>query len=178
LKISWKNKEIVRLAVKNKHLKKFIFESGSLTRLLQKKCTGRFDISLINESWCKALPDEMRVLSLRNNENSFVRESYLSCNNEKLVYARTIIPRKTLDRKNQKLTRLGHSPLGEVLFKNKKAHRKNIKYGKISLQDISHSKITLDEKIPYSLFARQSIFYINSKPLLVIEIFLPALMGT
>ena len=66
----------------------------------------------------KALPFEMHLLSLRNYEISFIRESYLSCNKKKLVYARTIIPRRTLNRKNEKLTKLGHKPLGEILFKN------------------------------------------------------------
>ena len=48
MKINWKNKQIARLSVKSKNLRTFLFESGSLTRLIQEKCMGRFDINLIN----------------------------------------------------------------------------------------------------------------------------------
>ena len=176
MKINWKNKQIARLSVKSKNLRTFLFESGSLTRLIQEKCMGRFDINLINESWAKALPYEMHLLSLRNYEISFIRESYLSCNKKKLVYARTIIPRRTLNRNNEKLTKLGHKPLGEILFKNNQTHRKNVKYGKISIMNEPHIEALLKEKILDDLFVRQSMFYIDDRPLLVVEFFLPAIV--
>ena len=176
MRINWQNKQIARLSIQNKHLSLFLFDNGSLTRLIQDRCKGRFHIDLINESWGEAMSDEKNLLSLRNNEITFIRESYLKCNSKKLVYARTIIPRQTLKEQNQTLTRLGQRPLGEILFKNNNVYRKSMKYAKIPLSNKLHKKAINHTAISSEIYGRQSIFYIKSKPLLVIEIFLPSIM--
>ena len=173
MKINWQNKEIIRIKIKNKHLSRFLFEDGSLSRLIQCKFKGRFHIDLINESWVTPISYEKKILSLRDNEIAFIRESYLNCNNKKLVYARTVIPKQTLKKQNQNLTRLGQKPLGEILFNNEKIYRDNIKYARIPLSNELHSRAKGSCKISSSLYGRQSIFYIKNKPLLVFEIFLP-----
>ena len=176
MRINWQNKQIARLSIKNKHLFLFLFENGSLTRLIQDRCKGRFHIDLINESWAEAMSDEKNLLSLRNNEITFIRESYLKCNNKKLVYARTVIPQPTLREQNQTLTRLGQRPLGEILFKNNNVCRKSIKYAKIPSSNKLYKKAINYSAISLEIYGRQSIFCIKSKPLLVIEIFLPSIM--
>ena len=72
MRINWQNKQIARLNIKNKHLSLFLFDNGSLTRLIQDRCKGRFHIDLINESWDEAMSDEKNLLSLRNNEITFI----------------------------------------------------------------------------------------------------------
>ena len=72
MKINWQNKEIIRIKIKNKHLSSFLFEDGSLSRLIQDKFEGTFHIDLINESWITPMPYEKKVLSLRDNEISFI----------------------------------------------------------------------------------------------------------
>ena len=176
MKINWQNKEIARLNIRNKLLFLFLFENGSLTRLIQDRCKSKFHIDLINESWCEAMPEELNLLSLRNHEITFVRESYLNCNNEKLVYARTVIPRQTLKKDNQKLMRLGQKPLGEILFKNNNIYRKEIRYAKIPIQNRLYKKAIKDNNGPKKIYGRQSIFYIKNRPILVIEVFLPAII--
>ena len=173
MKINWQNKEIIRIKIKNKHLSRFLFEDGSLSRLIQDKFKGKFHIDLINESWVTPMSYEKKVLSLRKNEIAFVREAYLNCNNKKLVYARTVIPKQTLKKKNQNLTRLGKKPLGEILFSSDKIYRDNIKYAKIPLSNELHSRAKGNYNISSGLYSRQSIFYIKNKPLLVFEVFLP-----
>ena len=175
MKINWQNKEIIRIKIKNKNkfLSKFLFEDGSLSRLIRDKFRGRFHIDLINESWVIPMSYEKKVLSLRDNEIAFVRESYLNCNNKKLVYARTVIPKQTLKKKNQNLTRLGQKPLGEILFSSDKIYRDNIKYAKIPLSNELHNSAKGNCNISSGLYSRQSIFYIKNKPLLVFEVFLP-----
>ena len=176
MKINWQNKEIVRMKIKNKRLPTFLFENGSLSRLIQDRFRGKLHIDLINESWSTAITCEKKLLSLRNYEIIFVRESCLSCNNKKLVYARTVIPRKTLKVQNHTLTRLGKKPLGEVLFNNNKIFRENIKYAKIPLYNELYNKAKKHCDIYSDLYGRQSIFYVKNKPLLLIEVFLPDIM--
>ena len=72
MKINWKNKQIARLSVKSKNLRTFLFESGSLTRLIQEKCMGRFDINLINE-----YPEILKVKDGPSpTVGSFVKDTY------------------------------------------------------------------------------------------------------
>ncbi len=89
---------------------------------------------------------------------------------------RTVIPQPTLREQNQTLTRLGQRPLGEVLFKNNNVCRKSMKYAKIPLSNKLHKKAMNHSAISSEIYGRQSIFCIKSKPLLVIEIFLPSIM--
>ena len=173
MKINWLNKEIIRIKIENKRLSRFLFEDGSLSRLIQDKFNGRFHIELINESWIMPMSYEKKVLSLRDNEIAFVRESYLNCNNKKLVYARTVIPKQTLKKKNQNLTKLGQKPLGEILFSNDNIYRANIKYARIPKSNELHNRAKGNLDISSDLYSRQSIFYIKNKPLLVFEVFLP-----
>ena len=164
------------MKIKNKNLSAFLFENGSLSQLIQNRFRRKLHIDLINESWSTAMTYEKKLLSLRNYEIIFARESYLSCNNKKLVYARTVIPRKTLKAQNHTLTRLGQKPLGEILFNNNKIFRKNIKYAKIPLHNELHNKAKKHCNIYSDLYGRQSIFYVKNKPLLLIEVFLPDIM--
>ncbi len=173
MKINWQNKEILRNKIKNKELSRFLFENGSLSRLIQTKFKGRFHIGIINESWMMPMCYEKKILSLRDNEIAFIRESYLNCDNKKLVYARTIIPKQTLKRKNQNLTRLGQKPLGEILFRNDKIYRDDIKFARITRLNKLHSRAKGNCNISSDLYSRQSLYYIKNKPLLVFEVFLP-----
>ena len=173
MKINWQNKEIIRIKIKNKFLSRFLFEDGSLSRLIQDEFKGRFHIDLINESWIMPMSYEKKVLSLRDNEIAFIRESYLKCNNKKLVYARTVIPKQTLKKKNQSLTRLGQKPLGKILFSSDKIYRDNIKFARITQSNELYSRAKGNCNISSDLYSRQSLFYIKNKPLLVFEVFLP-----
>jgi len=175
LKLRWQNKEMARLSLIDKRLHSFLFQMDSLTRFIQQRCKGSFHVDLITASWCNPMPDEIRLLSLRNHEITFIRESWLKCDNQTLVYARTVIPRKTL-KKNQKLTRLGTKPLGEILFNDNTTYRTNMQYAKITVHCELHKEATKDTDVTSEIWGRQSLFYIKNEPLLVIEVFLPAIL--
>jgi len=177
LKLHWQNKETSRLSLRDKRLHPFLFQKGSLTRFIQQHCKGSFHIDLIIESWCYPMPDESRLLSLRNHEITFIRESWLKCDNQTLVYARTVIPQKTLKGESQILTRLGTKPLGNVLFNDNTTYRTNMRYAKIPLHSELYKEATKDTDITSELWGRRSLFYIKDKPLLVIEVFLPAILA-
>jgi chorismate lyase len=176
LNLHWQNKETARLMLCDKRLQSFLFQKGSLTRFIQQRCRGSFHVDLITESWCYPMPDEKHLLPLRNHEITFIRESWLKCNNQRLVYARTVIPRKTLKGKNQKLTRLGTKPLGKILFNDNTTYRTNMRYAKIPVNCELHKETTKGSDISSELWGRQSLFYIKNNPLLITEVFLPTIL--
>lgn len=176
MKLNWQRKESARTNLRDKRLHSFLFQNGSLTRIIQQRCKGLFHIDLINEAWRYSMADEMHLLSLRDHEITFVRESWLKCDDQKLVYARTVIPRKTLKGKSQELARLGTKPLGNILFNDNAAYRTNMRYAKIPVHCELHKEIKKESDVASELWGRQSLFYINKNPLLVTEVFLPAIL--
>ena len=76
---------------------------------------------------------------------------------------------------NDQLNDIGTEPLGNILFQDPTMRR--------GLIEIAHStkksqlttlETLLNQKFDHSLWARRSFFYLNEKPLLVSELFLPA----
>ncbi|HIF50877.1 MAG TPA: chorismate lyase [Thiotrichaceae bacterium] len=176
LKLNWQKKEIVSLDITDQRISDFLFQEGSLTRFIQERCDGNFSIELLTESWCSPISDEIEFLSLPSDEITFLRESRLKCDTQTLVYARTVIPGKTLSGKNKKLTELGTTPLGDILFNDEMTYRTDMRYTKITIDCELHSKATKDSNITSELWGRQSLFYSDHQPLLVTEIFLPAIL--
>lgn len=160
----------------NKKLQDFLFQSGSLSRSIQDSCAGVFNIELKSESWSIPLPEERDLLALNTDEITFVRESWLKCDDNKLVYARTVIPHITYEKESKALTDLGNKPLGNILFNDSSAYRTNMQYAKISANCMLHSQATVDTEISADLWGRQSLFYISNNPLLITEVFLPMIL--
>lgn len=176
MKLRWQNKLDTETQLDDHRLYEFLFQDGSLSRLIEDSCSGKFHIELKNESWCQPLTDEIDLLSLGENEITFVRESWLKCDKNRLVYARTVIPPTTFEKESQELLRLGNKPLGNILFNDNTTYRTNMRYAKIPVDCNLHQQATVDSTIASELWGRQSLFYINNNPLLVTEVFLPTIL--
>lgn len=176
MKLHWQHKKTAQSYVRDKRVHAFLFNEASLTRFIQQRCEGVFNIDLITESWCQPMSDETDLLSLPNNEITFIRISRLKCDNQTLVYARTVIPQKTLEGENQWLTKLGAKPLGDTLFNDETTYRTDMRYAKIPVHCELHGAATKELKITSELWGRQSLFHINHQPLLITEVFLPAIL--
>ncbi len=176
MKLHWQNELSAKDEPDDKRLYDFLFQSGSLSRSIEECCSGAFNIELKNESWFAPMPDENQLLTLIDDEITFIRESWLKCDNKRLVYARTVIPRITYEGESQDLMALGNKPLGNILFSDNKTYRTNMRYAKIPLHCDLHKQATMDTDIVTELWGRQSLFYINKNPLLVTEVFLPTIL--
>ncbi|MFT5396345.1 MAG: chorismate-pyruvate lyase, partial [Gammaproteobacteria bacterium] len=97
MKLHWQNELSTQEEPDDKRLHDLLFQRGSLSRSIEDSCRGTFNIELKNESWSDPMSDENQLLSLIDNETTFIRESWLKCDNKRLVYARTVIPRITFE---------------------------------------------------------------------------------
>lgn len=176
MKLHWQNKETALLDTGDIAIHDFLFHEASLTRFIQQRCEGVFSIELISESKHQAMPDEVKFLSLQNDEITFIRKSRLKCGNHAVVYARTIMPQKTIEGENQWLTMLGTKPLGDILFNDEKTYRTDMRYAKIPVDCELYQEATQGLGITSELWGRQSLFYTDQQPLLITEIFLPAIL--
>lgn len=173
MKLHWQNKQLIQDESIDERLQTCLFQTGSLTRYLQEQCKGDFQVELESEAWHLPMHDEAALLELGKSEDTFIRESWLKSDNIKLVYARTVIPRETLLGKAKVLTNLGTKPLGEILFADETTYRSDIRYAKIPDDCDLYELITDNTDNNEGVWGRQSLFYIQNKPLLITEVFLP-----
>lgn len=156
-----------------KYILSWLLDEASLTKKLEKKCQ-EFTVEVKQQLNTNA---EQATLSphFPVPEQVLVREVLLYCDGIPNVFAQTEIPYSTLSDKQQNLANLGTEPLGRVIFQDKTLQRSNIEIAEFTVGSPLHLYCaSLQQPCEHSLWARRSIFYIENKPLLVSEVFLPA----
>jgi chorismate--pyruvate lyase len=104
-----------------------------------------------------------------------VREVELLCDEMPWVFARSVIPATSLRGRARRLGNLGERPLGGVLFADPGLRRGVTQIARLLPRHPLYAAACdhLIEK-PGELWGRRSVFFFAGKPLLVNEIFLPA----
>jgi len=154
----------------------WLFDSASLTARLVNASDGNFKVRVMNQSWGTPLWNESKRLGMRERQVALIREVFLYCNDEPWVFARTVIPRTTLTGKENYLANLGSKPLGAVLFSDPNMRRDQFEVTSLHGGDLLFAHANqLASKNPTEIWGRRSAFYLSGKPLLVNEIFLPAI---
>ena len=120
--------------------------------------------------------NEADALNMRRDTLGFIRQVKLLCDGVPWVFARTVIPRPTVQGPQGRLIHLGNKPLGEVLFADKTMQRGEVELACIRPgQHLYELAVSEQAVAPSSIWGRRSVFYLSSKPLLVSEIFLPSI---
>ncbi|HEY5703705.1 MAG TPA: chorismate lyase [Gammaproteobacteria bacterium] len=156
-------------------LRRLLADHGSLTHHLNRYCPEKVGISIKNQSWQTPLVEERKSLMLPDRTNAFVREVFLTCQEQRWVYGRSILPAMTVSGSERRLLNWGNKSLGDYLFTTGHCRRGPIEVTQIPSGNALHQMCGLRKNISSPLWGRRSIFYIRNKPLLVIEILLPAL---
>jgi chorismate--pyruvate lyase len=157
-------------------LRDWLLDPGSLTDRLRSNCAGRFSVRVLDQGWQRPRLDEARILGMRAAMLGWVRQVQLLCDGEPQVFARTVIPVTTLRGAERRLARLGNRPLGAVLFADPGMRRGPVELACIGPGQSMFAEATCGLQIqPQGIWGRRSVFRIGGKPLLVTEIFLPAL---
>ncbi|MCG6968801.1 MAG: chorismate lyase [Gammaproteobacteria bacterium] len=155
----------------------WLSDNGSLTRRLRSRCTGQFRVKIIAQGWEPPLINEAHHLKISIHRWIFRREVVLYCDNRPMVYARTVIPARTLKGRLSRLADLGEKPLGEILFTDPHIQRCDLEIARLRPGELlfENARRTLAD-MPASIeaiWARRSTFAYHDKKLLVSEIFLP-----
>jgi len=171
--ISWRLQRRRQIPV---GLAAWLRDTGSLTRRVQCVCGSGFQVRLLHQGWGSPLYSEGRLLCMRRAETAVIREVLLLCDKLPWVFARTLIPIHSLRGGARRLTRLGERPLGEVLFAHRGLRRGVVEVARLLPRHrLFVSAVSGLEQVPAELWGRRTLFYFAGKPLLVNEIFLPAL---
>ncbi len=156
------------------YIRDWLQETGSLTRRLKLLCNGNFNVSLQYQRWARPTLDERRTLDIRDSDFAVIREVLLRRNNDVLVVARTVIPRHMLVGRQRHLINLGTKPLGEVIFSEPGLKRSDMEIAVLKSASFQPNLVSAKDNNE-TIWGRRTCYIIHRKPILISEIFLPAL---
>ncbi|MGD8173953.1 chorismate lyase [Vibrio sp. TRT 21S02] len=138
----------------------WLLEQGSLSRLLESHCHS-LGVDLLHNKTVKAQKLNPEEVGLLSREDCLLRKVVLQGDHEPWVLGRTLIPQSSLQGQAFDLTKQGKIPLGLTVFSVDNVKRDALQVGVVSTAE-------------GDLLARRSRLWMNDKPMLVAELFLPA----
>ena len=157
-------------------MRTWLYNDASLTARLVAGCSEKFSVEVLRQRYTRVQRNEARLLNIPLQQYALLREVYLYCGRVRVVYARSIIPLKTLTGKQRRLAYLGNRPLGGFLFSCPSMQRGQVQLACIPAGDPVFNRATKAEDSHESqLWGRRSVFRLDNKPLIVAEIFLPSI---
>lgn len=139
--------------------KQWLLEQGSLSRRLEQHCQA-LTVSLLENQVVPVDSLSLEEQFLIGEHECLRRQVILQGDLSSWVFGRTLIPVPSLKNQQYDLVRQGNIPLGLTVFSAEKVRRDALQVGLIET-----------ELGP--LFARRSRLWMNEKPMLVAELFLP-----
>lgn len=152
----------------------WLLDPSSLTQRIQAVCSGRFRVQVEYQGWARPQLSEWHALGLRRRQLALIREVHLLCDEIPWVFARTVIPRRTLRGRERRLGMLGDRPLGAVLFADPRMQRGIVEIARLEAGNpLYQHALQGVVQTPEAIWGRRSVFSLGHKKLLVSEIFLP-----
>ncbi len=153
----------------------WLLDSSSMTARMQRNCQT-VTVEVVNHSSSYPDADEAKQLSLDSESMALVREVYMLCDGKRWLYGRTVIPEQTLVGKAKQLIELGEVPLGKFLFSDPEITRSPFIVTQLESHHDLFKKALSSDMAEDSLWARRSKFFIDNRPLLLTEVFLPEMV--
>ena len=173
---AWTELSARRLPGATPYIPAWLRDAGSLTRSVIASGRGRFRVDLIAQGQGSALPSEDALLGGGPAQATLVREVKLYCGRDAHVFARTLIPMKSLRGPVHALTQLGRRPLGEVLFSDPTTRRLRVEVARITPRHRLFARASSHlGRRPDELWGRRTLFEYGGERILVNELFLPGI---
>ncbi|MCX7898080.1 MAG: chorismate lyase [Rhodocyclaceae bacterium] len=153
----------------------WLAERGSLTARIMARCHA-FALSIVREAYARPFPDERPLLGLPWAQYAWVREVLLHADGEPVVFAHSILLPKDTRGAWHRARAIGARPLGAALFADPSITRGPLTCARIHPDHPLGRRISKVIGAVYGdLWARRSLFLHRGRPLVVTEVFLPAI---
>ena len=147
----------------------------SLTQRLR-ECCQKFSVRDVQQRLAPPRLDEATAAKIAPHRAALIREVFLYCGERPVVYARSILPIESLVGAWARLGKLGTRPLGHALFSDRRVRRDPFRFRKFRSGDAVHRAATRGKNVRQDLWGRHSVFHLHGRPIIVTEVFLPAIL--
>lgn len=162
-------------------LRDWLRAPGSLSRRLA-SLGQRFEVQVLSQRIAPLRQLERRALGLPRRGLTLVREVILRVDGRPLVWARSALHQSALAGPWQALKGLGHRPLADLLYHDKRVRRSELQPRRLSRSGHTRRHMqrqwlqaTGTEASPQMLWSRNSVFSRCGAELRVMELFAPEL---
>lgn len=157
--------------------RRWLRAGGSLTAHLSERC-GELRVQRCFQGLRFPGRDEAQAVGLSHRRLAHVREVLLLADGVPVVFAHSILAPGDLRGAWRPVGRLGNRPLAAALFADRRVRRSPLEHSRIGPRDPLHARmLAAGLAAPPSLPARRSLFHLGERPLLVTEVFLPAVLA-
>src|ERR1700736_2359514 len=172
--IQWLPAERLGQLTVDAHVRPWLIGKGLLTLRMKAVCGERFALRLVDQ-WTGLL-DAAHRSALSSADGAGLFRDVEMCGGEQVwVFAQTIIPDSTLCA-HPWLAELGDTPLGETLSDLSGLERSSYEYAWLPVEEpVTARALRAAEVRPAGLWARRSRVSLRGAPLLMQELFLPAI---
>ena len=150
-------------------------DHGSLTQRIVQRCE-QFSVRNVKDGLARIAPDESTLLGIAPQQLAWSREVFLCAEGQPVVFAHSACAARHLQGVWQAVRSMGNKPLGALLFSHPQVVRQPLHYKALHPRHplYRHAAAVLPAP-PDRLWARRSLFHLHNAPLLVTEVFLPAI---
>lgn len=149
----------------------WLAEPGLLTERMRAACGDAMRFRLLGLQPA-VLPSALRTRLAVDDDQCLLRDIEFCRGEQRWLFAQTVLPASTVAA-HPWLHELGEQPLGEALRRAGRHHREPLEYARL-LPDHPLARVAGREPIE-ALWARRAIYRVDTAPLIVQEVFLPAL---
>ena len=128
----WISFEKMSILLVNENIKSWLIEKGPITKRI--KSEESFKLNLIKDE-ISAVDDSEKKFLEESSDKIKVREVILMGNNIPRVYAKSLIPIRTIENGFSRLGELGTKPLGDILFEKEIFKKTDVVYAQFQVQD-------------------------------------------
>lgn len=153
----------------------WLADPGSLTARIVAR-SRRFSLTVVRETYAKPYPDERSLLALPVGRHAWVREVVLYADGWPVVFAHSILRPEDTRGAWHVARAIGSRPLGAALFDDPVVSRGPLFCARIVPDHPLGRRVAqaLGARLG-TLWARRSLFQRHGRPLIVTEVFLPAI---
>jgi chorismate--pyruvate lyase len=156
-------------------LRPWLADPGSLTARIVARCDS-FEVRVLGERRARPFPDERALIGLPPGRYAWTREVLLFADGLPVVFAHSALAPRDLNGAWHMAQAIGSRPLGAALFADPSIYRGPLSAARLTARHPLHRRASaaLGSPLP-RLWARRSLFCRLDRPLLVTEVFLPAI---
>ena len=180
LRSAWNRVDSGELHQAPRKWQSWLSDTGSLTQKIERAIGQKLEVLVLRDCRQGLNSDESRYFHFKT-KRCRIREVLLCANGVPLVMAHSIIPTSSSSGSNHEILRLGKKPLGAVLFAKTRMHSNKKPLREIARLDKQSALwkkcFQRYPELPSVSWARRTLYQLKGRPLLVSEVFLPALLN-